>query len=844
MSYTALEEIPFNIRRCYDDEDLTTWMTKYNEFYTKIKDGQIEVPDYCQNDAMYARELAFDACKYLPSSRFVEASSTVEVLDRQNEVADIESYYDGSKEFIDFGGIGIQQHSSKVISTIWKAYKGIDEATGQPAIFTCENYFRGKKMYDDAWYAVLNGGLSEKSIGSRIDPAKTKTECDESGCHNRVYADQWFELSSVFRGANPRTYIIDKHEALKSFGNVHIVAINDRYKMCPTKERYLSFKSDVSDVDPTARVHYLDDGMMYVSGSKGDTYKALISQHYPDAKTIDGSIEGIGSFTFIVDRTKGDYTNLDVFDELMMQVDGEREAIEGYTSSMKFLDAMDMNPETKETLKKILAEIISDEQRHIGTLEKAIAILSEEFHMNFEEGEDEAKEIAEKGDETGGACPEGQHQHAGVSGCHDIMREHPELTGGQSHSVHYLASMPDSELRELLISITALLREYPREKVETFLSTPAGKKYIMMYVEYQRRRKASDYTESKKMSDKVEETALKEDAVVDIDDTKGCKEDDLKEAIPEARPDAPDDADNSANSGPITEEVPSEADPTPASPTEAIPDEGLKSDSDLPTAIANLANMLVAINSKIETMCARLDGLENMTKMQMDTKDTLTDEVMEEVSEEPEMEAKDEDISPEEPPVKDEGADEEKDEASDNDKEEEVTVESKTEEESESKDVPEGDKPAGDGDKSEDKPEDKTEDKSEDKSEEKTEDKSEEKTEVKTSDENEKKPDIKEKSADDWDDVSALTKRLTHLKDLGVSMEGLSGGNSISAGNIKLKAISGVSLVDTPSPAPYTPASATYKEAGGSMFDQMMSAMESMPTKQFSENIRKGVFNQ
>ena len=842
MSYTALEEIPFNIRRCYDEEDLTVWMTKYNDFYTKIKDGQIEVPDYCQNDAMYARELAFDACKYLPSSRFVEASSTVEVLDRQNEVADIESYYDGSKEFIDFGGIGIQQHSSKVISTIWKAYKGIDEATGQPAIFTCENYFRGKKMYDDAWYAVLNGGLSEKSIGSRIDPAKTKTECDESGCHNRVYADQWFELSSVFRGANPRTYIIDRHEALKSFGNVHIVAINDRYKMCPIKERYLSFKSDVADVDPTAKVHYLNEGLMYISGSNGDTYKQVISQHYPDAQTIKGSIDKVGSFTFIVDRNKGEYTDIDVFDELMRQVDGEREAIDGYVASMKYLDTTDLKPEVKDSLKKILDEIISDEQRHIGTLEKAIVILSEEFHVNFEEGEDEAKEIAEKGDETGGACPEGQHQHAGISGCHDITREHPEITGGHNHSVHYLASMPDSELRDLLISITSLLREYPREKIESFLATPAGKKYIMMYVEYQRRRKASEYTESKKMSDKVEETALKEDAVVDIEDTKGCKEEDLKEAIPEARPDASDDADDSANSGPITEEVPSEADPTPASPTEAIPDEGLKSDSDLPTAIANLANMLVAINSKIETMSARLDGLENMTKMQMDTKDTLTGEVMEEVSEEPAMEAKDEEFSPEVPPAKEEGADEEKDEESDNGKEEEVTVEDKTEDKTETEEKPAEGESKDEGE-SKGESEDKSKDKSEDKSEEKTEDKTEEKTEEKTSDENEKKPDIKEKS-DDWDDVSALTKRISHLRDLGVSIDGFAGGNSISAGNIKLKAISGVSLVDTPAPAPYTPASATYKEAGGSMFDQMMNAMESMPSKQFSENIRKGVFNQ
>ena len=840
MSYTALEEIPFNIRRCYDTDDLMVWMTKYNEFYTKIKAGEIEVPDYCSNDAMYARELAFDTCKYLPSSRFVEASSTVEVLDRQNEVADIESYYDGSKEFIDFGGIGIQQHSSKVISTIWKAYKGIDEATGQPAIFTCENYFRGKKMYDDAWYAVLNGGLSEKSIGSRIDPAKTKTECDENGCHNRVYADQWFELSSVFRGANPRTYIIDKHEALKSFGNVHIVAINDRYKMCPVKEKYLSFKSDVADVDPTARVHYLDDGLMYISGSNGEMYKQIISQHYPDAQTVKGSIENVGNFTFIIDRNKGEYTDLDVFDELMRQVEGEREAIDGYTASMKYLDTTDLKPEVKESLKKILDEIISDEQRHIGTLEKAIAILSEEFHVNFEEGEDEAKEIAEKGDETGGACPEGQHQHAGVSGCHDIMREHPELTSGHN-SVHYLASMPDSKLRDLLVSMTSLIREYPREQIETFLSTPAGKKYIIMYMEYQRRKKASDYTESMKMSEKVEETALKEDAVVDINDADESKQEDLKEAIPEARPDASDPTDDSANSGPITEEVPATSDPTPESPKEAIPDEGLKSDADLPTAMANISSMLVALNSKIETMCARLDGLENMTKMQMDTKDTLTNEVMEEVAEVPEEapvaeEEKVEEISPEVPPAKEEGADEEKDEASDDGKAEEAPAEDKPGEESKPED-----KPAEGESESKDEPKGESEDKPEDKPEEKSEDKSEDK---KTSEETEKKPDIKEKSAEDWDDISALTKRINQLKSVGVSVEGFNGGTSqsITSGNIKLASFGGVSLVDTPAPAPYTPASESYKEAGGSMFDQIVNAMD-MPAKQFNESIRKGVFN-
>ena len=110
MSYTSVEEIPFNVRLCYDEDDIIQWLAAYNNACDLIKDGTYTVPDYCVSDAMYAREIAFETCKYLPSSRFVECSATVEVVDRQGEVADVDSYLKASSQFIDRGGIGIEQH--------------------------------------------------------------------------------------------------------------------------------------------------------------------------------------------------------------------------------------------------------------------------------------------------------------------------------------------------------------------------------------------------------------------------------------------------------------------------------------------------------------------------------------------------------------------------------------------------------------------------------------------------------------------------------------------------------------------------------------------------------------
>ena len=45
MSYTSVEEIPFNVRLCYDEDDIIQWLAAYNNACDLIKDGTDTVPD-------------------------------------------------------------------------------------------------------------------------------------------------------------------------------------------------------------------------------------------------------------------------------------------------------------------------------------------------------------------------------------------------------------------------------------------------------------------------------------------------------------------------------------------------------------------------------------------------------------------------------------------------------------------------------------------------------------------------------------------------------------------------------------------------------------------------------
>lgn len=862
MSYQFVEEIPFNVRKCYDSNDILKWMEIYNQKFDDIKTGKLKVPDGYASDAMYARELAFEACKYLPSSRYLNSAVTTEVVDKQNELADVQSYIDKSVEFVDGGGVGIEQHSSKLVSTIWKAYEGVDEKTGKPCIFVKENYFRGQKIYDRVWEEVLAGALAEKSIGSRIDPQQTHTECTADGCYTRIYADQWYELSSVYRGANPRTYIVDKNDKAKSFTNAHIVEFNNSCPMCTLKENYLKFKADISGLDKSAHVHYLPDSTIYIRGKSLDRFDKIVTAYYPDRmKSAVYKTDKVGDVEFISDRNKSEYSDFDVFNEIMEQVDGERDAIWGYTQALRYVDESAIDPKKKENIKEVIKEIMSDEQRHIGSLEGAIAFLGESFEAKFKEGQSEvSKDIAEKSFGDGSPCPPGEHQHAGVVGCHDEMRRHPELEGQfapdhKAGDVQSVIAMPDNILRENLLRISAVLQNYPEDSVESYLSTPAGKEYMLMYSEFQRRRASATKTESNQMNNEIEKK--KSDSVVEPDDVAQKCNGSVK-----AEPVAPleeakcnggavkaESADAEKCGGSIPEEIVKEAIPDGEGKATAIPEKPeangaipcpkgkdggdvvLKGDEDLPTAMQNISAMLVYLKAKMETMCARMDGIEDMMKVETADKQSVPQAVISAAGQD--GDGDDDDgmaggsASPEKADVNP------------------ADATPKTEPDGdENGGVANGDHPEPDGDE----PKEEEEKPAEAKEPEAKPAEKPAEAPAKVPPEMPPKKDEKDKTKSDESSDSfeamlarsdALTKRKAELREKGVEMTAVAGNPaSIAFSQTAVKSIdSKVTLVGTPAPAPYSAEPPKSSDKGGFSFEKLMQDMEGASSKQFSEKI-------
>ena len=222
-------------------------------------------------------------------------------------------------------------------------------------------------------------------------------------------------------------------------------------------------------------------------------------------------------------------------------------------------------------------------------------------------------------------------------------------------------------------------------------------------------------------------------------------------------------------------------------------------------------------------MCARLDGLEDMVKMQTEVKDVAED-VLSEVSIPIDEEVAE--ISPEkeESDAKSESVEEDKEkvESEDEPKEEEVKEEVVEEDvkEDESEDE---DKAESDDDKSEEEP---------------------------TKEEDKVEEDVEKKKSDlTFDDIfsasSALIRRKEELREKGIDMDALIGNPaSISAKPMAVTSVhSTVSIVNTPAPAPFTPAPTSLDEMRAKSFDKWMEDMQTLSAKQFSERI-KGLVRQ
>lgn len=233
MTYSSVDELPSEVRRAFSREDALKWLEEYNKEFDAVPLDP-EAP-FTESPQFIAREKAWESCKNLPSSRYIMSVVSTEIVDKDGDIADVDGYVSEGQVFVNLGGQVARNHSNKTIGTVWKVYKATDSNTGKPCVVACMNFFRGKPTYDRAWNDYKSRRL-EWSIGSIV---QAKRECDSNTCYNRLYPEQWFELSLVDYARNPVTYNIESNETAKGEEDRNLEMHDEE---CPILKKYNAFK--------------------------------------------------------------------------------------------------------------------------------------------------------------------------------------------------------------------------------------------------------------------------------------------------------------------------------------------------------------------------------------------------------------------------------------------------------------------------------------------------------------------------------------------------------------------------------------------------------------------------
>lgn len=521
------DSVPTEVRNSLDDPDIYLWLKAYND--------ALATGDWTPE---YAKQIAWKACRFADSSRYVCAIVSTEIVDDEGDLAMVKEYVVAGQELVARGGILTKNHSNKIIGTVWCVEEGTEPNTKKPCVVAYMNFFRGTMLYDTAWNE-FKAGRTEFSIGSFIK--KPQRHCDFKGCYNVLIPEQWFELSNVDRGINPVTYPLEVNEEAKGYEVPKGTIIEMHEDICPVKAKYLRFKAHMHDAYGLD-TNYGDDFILIHGGLNDDSLGYVLSE-YPEIRGFE--------------------------------YEGEDQSI--YTL--------------------ILPEITVNEV-DAGTEAPAIA---------------ESDAVDEK---VKGPCPAGQHEHAGIRGCHDILRRHHsdyrtsptdtlDLTD-DNIDISAIQNTPSDRLRNIVTKIASVLSHYSDDAVQQFLSSVQGKEFILAFLELKRRKLNGEKTMAEKeagcsASVKAEVENAEEEPVAVVEETKSIDVESTTETT-------------------TVEDASSEA-PTDEAEKGTIPD--------VQSSIANISSTLASITALIDQMNIRLMKLEDSDiKSESDSGQNISDAIL------------------------------------------------------------------------------------------------------------------------------------------------------------------------------------------------------------------------
>lgn len=227
--YSSIFELPTQVTSSLDERDAELWMNAYNQ----ATGG--EAPQ--DKDAIRAaRRQAWEAVKNNPSSFSFCIKASMEDIDKDGEIIDVDSIKEHMDSFIDYGGNVQTEHGNYNTACIW----GWDpyEENGMKGLIVWGNVFGGDQVYDEARRNFVEGRNSLSVAG---EATMGRYQCDEKGCYVRRTVKQLMEISLCDVPANKHATMLwynDHAKMTKSasvqgpYLNVNEYTIHKDYTAC------------------------------------------------------------------------------------------------------------------------------------------------------------------------------------------------------------------------------------------------------------------------------------------------------------------------------------------------------------------------------------------------------------------------------------------------------------------------------------------------------------------------------------------------------------------------------------------------------------------------------------
>lgn len=254
--YNTIYELPSQVLSSLDKKDATVWMEKYNSLNPQT-----------EKEVKNAKKEAWRACKNLPSSFSFKIKASVDAIDKDREIIDLESVKKHMDSYMDYGGNIQYEHGGYHVGCCWDWEPFTKD--GMKGIYVWGNLFGGDQVYDDMRQHFVKGRNS-LSVAGEAD--KGRYQCDERGCYVRRDVKQLLEISLCTIPANKycrMEWYNDKASLTKSASvdsdirmSVEEYEIHKTYNECPV----LAFKKSLTDAGYDA--HAREDGVFIKMSEK------------------------------------------------------------------------------------------------------------------------------------------------------------------------------------------------------------------------------------------------------------------------------------------------------------------------------------------------------------------------------------------------------------------------------------------------------------------------------------------------------------------------------------------------------------------------------------------------